>query len=281
MKMKRLLVTSALVALGLGATYSTGHRALELSGSARGYVAHDAGHWSILTQARAQGHANPGTSYTCPNRPTADNTQYCANTKFVAGAIAAVTAVAVTTPIALPNADIFIGNTSNIAIANSVSGAGDCPTASLSNAGVLTLTCTKTNGVTFGTLATTTPIAAGVTTALGIAPNTTGGFVTQPVTPISITIGTTTIAMATGAITSGTCTSAQTGTITGAVSTDTAMANFAADYSAVTGIAANTAGNIYILGPWVTTNTVTMKECNSTGSSITPGAHSIVVKVVR
>lgn len=46
------------------------------------------------------------------------------------------------------------------------------------SAGALATTVTKTNGTSFSTLATTTP-GAGVATALGIAPGTTGSFPTQ------------------------------------------------------------------------------------------------------
>lgn len=91
-------------------------------------------------------------------------------------------------------------------------------------------------------------------------------------------------ALATTVITTGTCATAVTVTATGADPTtpnfDTLTANFASDPSGVTGLAPSASGGLYV-DSWLTANTVHLRECNNTGGSITPGAMSIVWKVIR
>lgn len=87
-------------------------------------------------------------------------------------------------------------------------------------------------------------------------------------------------ALATSAISSATCTSAQTDTATGTASTDAIIVSFNGDPTAVTGYVPLTAGMLTII-PYPTTNTVNFKVCNNTGSSITPGAVTINWRVVR
>lgn len=87
-------------------------------------------------------------------------------------------------------------------------------------------------------------------------------------------------ALATSAITSATCTSAQTNTATGAVSTDALTVNFRTDPTAVTGYAPSTDGMLTII-PYVTADTVNFKVCNNTAGSITPGAITINWQIVR
>lgn len=82
-----------------------------------------------------------GGSVQCPNRPSGDTTNQCANTRFVQDAIGGGA-------LALQNGRIFVGNASNIA--TGVALGGDC---SIVAAG--TITCTKTNGVAFAASATT------------------------------------------------------------------------------------------------------------------------------
>lgn len=97
---------------------------------------------------------------------------------------------------------------------------------------------------------------------------------------VTVTVAEGAKALATGAISSGACTSAQTDTATGAATTDTAAANFAADPTSTTGYQASTAGMLTII-PWVTANTMNFKVCNNTLASITPGAVTVNWKVVR
>ncbi len=214
-----------------------------------------------IERARAQSNTQ------CSNRPAGDSSNACANTRFVAGAISAATAITQ----ALTASHIFIGNASNIATDQALSGAGDC-TASLSNAGVLTLICTKTNGTAFGTLATTTPIGTGVVTGINTAVSTAGGF------PILIASGTK--ALGTTGITSATCAAAVTAVATGAASTDVADIAFNSDPTAVTGYAPSTSGMLTII-PWASSGAINIKVCNNTAATITPGAITLNWKIDR
>ncbi|HEY3620748.1 MAG TPA: hypothetical protein VGK96_28425 [Candidatus Sulfotelmatobacter sp.] len=94
------------------------------------------------------------------------------------------------------------------------------------------------------------------------------------------TIASGTLALATGAISSGVCGTAQTATATGAASTDTITFTPNADITAVTGYAPVTAGGLAIY-TWPTANTFNLKVCNPTASSITPGAVSINWSITR
>jgi hypothetical protein len=96
----------------------------------------------------------------------------------------------------------------------------------------------------------------------------------------TVTVGSGTITLATSAISSATCTAAQTVTITGAASTDTLEVTFAADPTATTGYIPSTLGMLTII-PYPTTNTANVKVCNNTLGSITPGAATLNVRVVR
>ena len=87
-------------------------------------------------------------------------------------------------------------------------------------------------------------------------------------------------ALATGAISSATCTSAQTDTATGTATTDAVIATFNGDPTAVTGYIPSTSGMPTIIA-YPTSNTVNFKVCNNTASSITPGAVTINWRVVR
>ncbi len=87
-------------------------------------------------------------------------------------------------------------------------------------------------------------------------------------------------ALATGAISSAACTSAQTDTATGTLTTDAIIASFNADPTAVTGYVPLTTGMLAII-VYPTTDTVNFKVCNNTSSSITPGAITLNWRVVR
>ena len=203
----------------------------------------------------------------CSNRPTGDSTNSCANTRFVTAAVAGFL------PTALTSGHLFVGNGSNIA--TDVALSGDC---TLANTGAIT--CTKTSGTSFGTLATTTPIAAGVTTALGIAPNAAGGFVTQGTTQISFTVASGAKVLGTTAISSAACATAQTDTATGVASTDAVTVNFNADPTSSTGYTPVTTGMLTIF-VYPTSNNVNFRVCNITAATITPQAVTINWRVVR
>jgi hypothetical protein len=86
--------------------------------------------------------------------------------------------------------------------------------------------------------------------------------------------------MATTAIASGACTSAQTATVTNTATTDNILVGFNGDPTAVTGFAPATTGMLTVI-VYPTANTVNIKECNNTSASITPGAHTFNIRVVR
>lgn len=86
--------------------------------------------------------------------------------------------------------------------------------------------------------------------------------------------------LATSAITSGTCTSAQTDTATGTLTTDAITVSFNGDPTAVTGYVPVTTGMLTIIY-YPTADAVNFKVCNLTASDITPGAVTINWRVVR
>ncbi len=88
---------------------------------------------------------------------------------------------------------------------------------------------------------------------------------------ITRTVASGTKALATGAISSATCTSAQTSTATGTLTTDAIIVSFNADPTGVTGYVPLTTGMLTII-PYPTADTVNFKICNNTTASITPGA---------
>jgi hypothetical protein len=89
-----------------------------------------------------------------------------------------------------------------------------------------------------------------------------------------------TLALATGAISPATCTSAQTASATGTLTTDVIIATFSADPTGATGYIPSTGGMLTIVF-WPTVNTVNFKVCNNTALAITPGAVSINWRVIH
>lgn len=99
-------------------------------------------------------------NWVAPTPPAADNSNRIATTAMVQAAIAAGGGGGGSP---LPSQQIFIGSIAGVAAAQAVSGAGDC-SVSLSNSGVFTFICTKTNGSSFAQSATTdTTNAANIT----------------------------------------------------------------------------------------------------------------------
>jgi hypothetical protein len=94
------------------------------------------------------------------------------------------------------------------------------------------------------------------------------------------TIASGTSALGTGAIASGTCATVVTTSATGVATTDNIQATFNADPTAVTGYTPATTGMLGII-PFPSANNVNFRVCNSTGSSITPGAVTLNWRVVR
>ncbi len=89
-----------------------------------------------------------------------------------------------------------------------------------------------------------------------------------------------TSALGTGAISSATCATVVTTVATGTASTDTIIATFNADPTAVTGYIPATAGMLTIIS-YPTTNNVNFKVCNNTNASVTPGAITLNWRVIR
>lgn len=89
-----------------------------------------------------------------------------------------------------------------------------------------------------------------------------------------------TLALATSAISSATCTSAQTASAGGTKTTDTVIASFNGDPTGVTGYSPSTDGMLVII-IYPTANTFNAKVCNNTVNSITPGAITLNWSVIR
>ncbi len=111
----------------------------------------------------------------------------------------------------------------------------------------------------------------------GQVQNTTTGRVYYTATK---TVASGTIVLSTGAISSGTCTSAQTGSATGTLTTDNLMVDFNADPTGTTGYAPVTTGMLTII-KYPTADTANVKICNLTTGSITPGATTLNFRVTR
>ncbi len=87
-------------------------------------------------------------------------------------------------------------------------------------------------------------------------------------------------ALATGAISSASCTAAQTVAATGTLTTDVIQASFNADPTGVTGYVPLTAGMLTII-IYPTADTINIKVCNNTTGSITPGAITLNLRIDR
>lgn len=156
---------------------------------------------------------------------------------------------------ALLSANIWVGNGSNLPTPVSVSG-----DSSMTNAGVMTNAKVNNGAI---------PVSAAF-----VGTNGSGQFVsaTSPV------VASGTIALGTSAIGSGTCATAATATATGAATTSVPSLSFNSDPTAVIGYSPTTAGMLAIIA-WTTTNTLNVKVCNNTTSSITPGAITLNFRV--
>ncbi len=86
--------------------------------------------------------------------------------------------------------------------------------------------------------------------------------------------------LSTTAISSAACSSAQTDTATGTLTTDAITANFNGDPTAITGYVPLTSGMLSII-VYPTADTVNFKVCNNTVATITPGAVTLNWRVIR
>lgn len=175
-----------------------------------------------------------------------------------------------------------------VTLSNAVTGTGNMvlatsPTLTTPTLGVATATSLNGNTFTTGTYTLTGSSGKTLTfnnsITLAGTDSTTMTFPSASAT-ITQTIASGAKALATGAISSATCTSAQTDTATGTATTDAVIATFNGDPTAVTGYIPSTSGMLTIIA-YPTSNTVNFKVCNNTASSITPGAVTINWRVVR
>jgi hypothetical protein len=95
------------------------------------------------------------------------------------------------------------------------------------------------------------------------------------------TIASGTATLGTSAISSGSCASVVTVGASGVATTDVVLTGFNGDPTAVTGYGASSTGAVLTIYPYPTSGNVNFKVCNSTGSSITPGALTLNFRVVR
>ncbi len=107
---------------------------------------------------------------------------------------------------------------------------------------------------------------------------TTSGTIACATCTVKVAAGTK--ALATGAISSASCTAAQTATATGTLTTDVIQASFNGDPTGVTGYVPLTAGMLTII-VYPTADTFNAKVCNNTTGSITPGAITLNWRVDR
>lgn len=186
-----------------------------------------------------------------------------------------------TTSEALANSDqnklVTFSNGSAVACTIAQAGSGGNFAAgwavSLRNLGAGTVTCTPTTSTVDG--AATVILLPGQ--GLDLYSDGTNYF-TQGGRGTIVAKGT--LALATGAISSAACTSAQTLTATGVATTDVVLASFNGDPTAVTGYVPLTAGMLTII-VYPTANTINVKVCNNTTASITPGAITLNLSAVR
>lgn len=90
-----------------------------------------------------------------------------------------------------------------------------------------------------------------------------------------------TAVLGTSAISSGACATVVTSSGTGIATTDVITVGFNTDPTAITGYGASATGAVLTIYPYPTTNNANFRVCNSTASSITPGALTLNWKVVR
>lgn len=116
-------------------------------------------------------------------------------------------------------------------------------------------------------------LGSNVATAMGNALSSAGGLTT--------TVASGTATLGTSAIASGACATVVTVSATGVATTDVVQFSYNGDPTAVTGYGASATGAVLSIYPYPTANNVNVKVCNSTTSSITPGAMTLNFRVAR
>jgi hypothetical protein len=157
---------------------------------------------------------------------------------------------------------------------NAIGGAGGGFTFTAGAGGASSGTAVNSNG---GGFAFTTGAAG--TGGSGTAG--TAGTFTINGNPATVTIGSGTFTLGTSAISSGACATVVTVSATGVATTDVLSVGFNSDPTAVTGYGASATGAVLTIYPYPTANNVSVKVCNSSSGSITPGAMTLNWKVTR
>jgi hypothetical protein len=192
------------------------------------------------------------------------------------------------TPIVGTDLGTEITYTSSSAVAVSVAAptfAGAFFTVNIAGLGVVTLTPVSGNiglgGVSGGaSIALTGPLSCYINSPDGINYNANCHPNVKNAQTVTLTIASGSQALGTGAISSGACASPISVGATGVLTTDTILANFNGDPTAVTGYIPSTSGMLTIIA-YPSAGTVNFKVCNNTASSITPGAITLNYRVVR
>lgn len=157
--------------------------------------------------------------------------------------------------------------------------------AALTTPNIGVATATSVNGMTItsstGVFTLTNAKTFAVTNTLTLS-GTDSTVMTFPSVSATIprTVASGTKALATSAISSATCTTAQTSTATGTLTTDIVGVTFAADPTATTGYVPLTSGMLTIIF-YPTADTINFKVCNNTSATITPGALTLNWRVTR
>lgn len=123
------------------------------------------------------------------------------------------------------------------------------------------------------TLCSTAP-GTGVATAAANALSAAGGL-TSTILPNGTAV------LGTSAIASGACATVVTTTATNVLTTDVVYYGYNSDPTGVTGYGASATGAVLSIYPYPTAGNLNVKVCNSTASSITPGAMTLNLNVHR
>lgn len=153
--------------------------------------------------------------------------------------------------------------------------------------GSITAASYGTSATSAGTVAICEPTGTGSDCGTIAAPSsiTTAYTLTLPAATagsslVSYTVASGTSALGTSAISSGACATAVTTAATGTVSTDVVWWGFNTDVTAITGYAPVTTGMLTIFANPIADNVV-FRVCNSTSSSISPGAVTLNWRIIR
>lgn len=192
-------------------------------------------------------------------------------------------------------ASVFSVNYQGNAVVNNLTVNGTCTGCGSSGTGLSGMTAGQVPIAATATTVTSSEALAGAGTGIVTGPTTSvsGDVVTYtgtagqtqdsgtPLSSVTKTIASGTATLGTSAIASGACATVVTVSATGVATTDVVKAGFNSDPTSVTGYGVSATGAVLTIYPYPTANNVSFKVCNSTGSSITPGAMTLNWSVTR